>query len=82
MTKKTAKKAKTNAITKPVMYRQFIITPTKTGGFDLIDPATGRWAHFETQRFAKWSSSFLSNINDRFTQNAALPASKIPHVEV
>jgi hypothetical protein len=82
MTKQSAKKAKTNAITKPVMYRQFIIAPTKTGGFDLIDPATGRWAHFETQRFAKWSSSFLSNINDRFTQNAALPASKIPHVEV
>lgn len=67
MTKQTAKKAKTNVITKPVMYRQFVITPNKKGGFDLIDPATGRWAHFETQRF---------------TQNAALPASKIPHVEV
>lgn len=82
MTKQAAKKASKTTITKPVMYRQFIITPSKKGGFDLIDPATGRWAHFETQRFAKWSSTFMTNINERFDQNAALPASKIPHVEV
>lgn len=79
MTKQAAKKAKTNAITKPVMYRQFIITPTKGGGFDLIDPATGKWAHFETQRFAKWSSSFLSNINARFSENKSLTC--IPEVD-
>lgn len=82
MTKQAAKKASKTTITKPVMYRQFILAPNKKGGFDLIDPATGRWAHFETQRFAKWSSTFMTNINDRFAQNAALPASKIPHVEV
>lgn len=79
MTKQAAKKAKTSAITKPVMYRQFIITPNKKGGFDLIDPATGRWAHFETQRFAKWSSSFLTNINERFASHT--PLKTLPKVE-
>lgn len=80
MTKQAAKKAKTNAITKPVMYRGFIVVPHKDG-FDLVDPATGRWAHFETQRFAKWSATFISNINGRFAEHPPLPVRKIPHVE-
>lgn len=66
-------------ITKPVMYRQFIITPTKNGGFDLIDPATGRWAHFETQRFAKWAASFVTNFGKRFQTNNALDT--LPEVD-
>jgi len=72
---------KQTAITRPTAYRGFIITPTKTGGFDLIDPATGRWAHFETQRFAKWSSTFMTNINGRFAEHPPLPANKIPRVK-
>jgi hypothetical protein len=70
----------TTKITKPVRYRNFIISP-RNQGFDLIDPATGRWAHFDTQRFAKWSASFISNISTRMVQHPPLPADKIPRAE-
>lgn len=78
MTKQAAKKAKTNAITKPVMYRGFIVVPHKDG-FDLVDPGTGRWAHFPTQRFAKWAASFVTNLGERFQANDALDT--LPEVD-
>ena len=68
-------------ITKPTRYRGFIIAP-RAEGFDLINPDTGQWAHFDTQRFAKWSSSFLTNLNDRFSANPSLPTQRIPKAEV
>lgn len=71
---------KQTAITRPVAYRGFIVVPRKEG-FDLVDPGTGRWAHFPTQRFAKWSATFVSNISNRFAEHPPLPADKIPHVQ-
>lgn len=71
---------KQTTITHPVAYRGFILVPRKDG-FDLIDPDTGRWAHFPTQRFAKWSATFLTNISNRFAEHAPLPADKIPPVQ-
>lgn len=65
-------------ITKPIKYRDFIITP-RADGFDMIDPATGRWAYFPTQRFAKWSASFMSNIHGRMNQHP--PKKTIPPVQ-
>ena len=73
----TAKSTRT-LITKPVKYRDFIITP-KAGGFDLIDPATGRWTHFASQRYAKWSATFVSNILTRMNEHP--PKRVIPEVQ-
>lgn len=67
----------TKTITLPVMYNGFIVRPT-SGGFDLIDPQTKRWAHFPTQRYAKWTASFVHNINERFAAHA--PLKTLPNV--
>jgi hypothetical protein len=70
--------SKTVKITQPVNYRGFILRPHKQG-YDLIDPATGKWAHFPTQRFAKWSASFMANIQERFNAKPALDC--IPNIK-
>ena len=76
-------KAKTT-VTQPVRHNSYILAPRKDTkgkivGYDLIDPLTGRWASFPTQRYAKWSSSFTHNIQKRFDENP--PLRKIPQVE-
>ena len=62
----------TPLITKPVTYQGFILSPAGTG-FDLVDPSTGKWAHFPTQRYAKWTATFLRNLNARFGPLAPIP---------
>lgn len=59
-------------ITTPTLYRGFILRPRSDGGMDLIDPRTNRWAAFPTQRFAKWSASWMVNISNRFAVNEVL----------
>jgi hypothetical protein len=72
---------KPTAITAPTAYHGYILVPCK-GGMDLIDPSTGRWARFPTQRYAKWSATFITNITARFDAHIPLPAHRIPTVEV
>lgn len=67
-------------ITVPTAYRGFILRPRKDGGMDLIDPSTHRWAAFPTQRFAKWSASWMVNISARFAANEVLD--EVPVVKV
>lgn len=76
--KTATKTTKSTKITKPVMYNGFIVRPA-SGGFDLIDPNTKQWAHFPTQRYAKWTASFVHNINERFAAHA--PLKTLPKVE-
>lgn len=64
-------------ITHPTRYAQAIITPA-AGGFDLINPQTGRWSHFPTQRAAKWWASVWSSVNEQF---ATSTIREIPQVE-
>ena len=59
--------AKATKITKPTFYRNYILVPRADGSMDMIDPSNGCWATFPTQRYAKWSATFLKNINERFT---------------
>lgn len=66
---------KKTAITCPVAYNGFIIRPV-AGGFDLIDPSTKRWAHFPTQRYAKWSATMMHNLTARF--EASTPLKTLP----
>jgi hypothetical protein len=63
-------------ITTPTLYRGFIVRPAGDG-YDLIDPSTGRWAHFPTQRYAKWSATFISNIQARFAANQPIPKGEV-----
>jgi hypothetical protein len=67
-------------ITAPVAYHGFILRPRSDGGMDLIDPSTHRWAAFPTQRFAKWSATFMTNITAQFNEEA--PLKKLPVVKV
>lgn len=69
----------TTKITTPTTYRGYIIVP-RNDGFDVVDPATNRWAHFETQRYAKWRCTFLTNLSERFQANPPLPARKAERI--
>jgi hypothetical protein len=69
---------KSTPITAPTLYRGMIIKPNGDGSFDLINPDTGHWATFATQRHAKWSSSVLANLNMRFMQHR--PLKRVPEV--
>jgi len=35
-------------------------------GVDVCAPDTGTWAHFKSERHAKWSASIFSNLSERF----------------
>ena len=65
-------------ITQPTKYRDFVLVP-KANGIDFIDPTTGRWMHFASQRYAKWSATFMSNITSRMNANA--PMRNIPQAQ-
>ena len=69
---------KTTKITKPILYHGFIVRPT-SDGYDLINPQTRQWAHFPTQRYAKWSATLLHNFSTKF--EASQPPPKLPKVE-
>lgn len=62
-------------ITQPTKYRDFVLIP-KANGIDFIDPTTGRWMHFVSQRYAKWSATFMSNITAQMGANT--PRRHIP----
>lgn len=71
---------KSTRITKPTKYRNFILNPHANDlGVDIIDPASGRWASFPSQRQAKWSATFMDNITTKFA--AFDPISTLPTVE-
>lgn len=83
--KATTKTSKTT-VTQPMRHHSYILNPRKDDngkivGYDLIDPLTGRWASFPTQRYAKWSSTFVHNIEARFNANPVLKSSQIPNVQ-
>jgi len=61
----------------PTIYSGYILRPRPDGGADLIAP-NGYWASFPTARYAKWSATFLTNINTRFT--AQPPLARVPEV--
>lgn len=63
---------KTKQITQPTAYRNYTLVPRKDGTLDVVDPTTGRWANFPTQRYAKWSATLLTNLNARFGSNDPL----------
>lgn len=56
---------KSNRIERPTRYKSAIIAPA-AGGYDLINPATGRWTHYRTQRAAKWWASVWSTVSESF----------------
>lgn len=63
---------KTTRITKPTKYHGYILVPRTDGAMDLLDPQTGTWAVFTTQRHAKWSATVVTNITKRFQSNGVL----------
>ena len=65
-------------MTQPTLYSGYVITQRKDA-FDLIDPHTRRWASFPTQRYARWSATFMRNINARFDANQ--PLAQLPKVD-
>lgn len=73
--------AKATKLTTPTMYRGYILRPRQDGSMDMIDPLTGMWASFPTQRYAKWSATFITNIHNRFTAQPPLLHSDIPQVQ-
>lgn len=71
---------KSTKITVPTRHHGYILVPREGDGMDLIDPSTGQWASFPTQRYAKWSSTFITNINKRFNEHPALKAYEMPRL--
>ena len=63
--------------TRPIKYAGFIIAPRQRG-YDLIDPASGAWAHYPSQRYARWSATFLRNTALRFGKET--PLSVLPEI--
>ena len=45
------------------------IVVNRGNNFDLIDPQTGRWQNFPTQRSAKWSASIWRRLSGGFGYN-------------
>ncbi len=39
---------------KPELYRGFVITPVRSGGFDVINSLTGKWVWRPTESSARW----------------------------
>lgn len=74
-------KKKSTRIKVPTQYHGFIVVPRPKGAYDLINPDTGAWARFPTQRYAKWSATFLFNINERFSAHKPLNVFTIPEVK-
>lgn len=70
--------AQRTRIAKPTKYRDYILAP-KGDGLDMIDPTIGRWTHFPSQRYAKWSATFMSNILARMGANP--PKRNLPEVQ-
>ena len=68
----------TKQITTPVAHKLCIITPAKKG-FDVINPSTGHWAHYTSQRSAKWWASVWSSAQERF--DVSRPR-EVPEVKV
>ena len=46
------------------MYRGFVISPVRSGGFDVINPATGKWVWRPTERSARWWAGTWARILD------------------
>ena len=67
----------TKQITQPVAHKLCIITPSKKG-FDVINPSTGRWSHYPTQRSAKWWASVWSSAQEKFDHSTIR---KVPTIE-
>jgi hypothetical protein len=72
-------KKKSTRIKVPTQYHGYIVVPRPKGEYDLINPTTGQWARFPTQRYAKWSATFMFNIEGRFAANR--PMEGIPKVK-
>lgn len=48
----------------PELYRGFIITPVRTGGYDVINQITGKWVWRPTERSARWWAGTWARINE------------------
>jgi hypothetical protein len=51
---------------RPYLYRGYVLRTRADGTVDLVDPDTGRWFTNDTQRYARWKATFLSNIMAQF----------------
>lgn len=49
---------------KPELYRGFVIAPVRSGGFDVIDSATGKWVWRPTELSARWWAGTWSRVKD------------------
>ena len=59
----------------PELYRGFIIAPSR-GGFDVVNPTTGKWVWRPTERSARWWAGTWSRINE-IVRNSE-PKKKLP----
>jgi hypothetical protein len=53
----------------PFTHNGFLVWEHTHGTTDLINPINGAWATFPTKRFAKWSATFMHNMNKKFKTN-------------
>jgi hypothetical protein len=50
----------------PFTHNGFLVWEHTNGTTDLINPINGAWATLPTKRFAKWSATFMHNMNNKF----------------
>jgi hypothetical protein len=50
----------------PVFVHGSLVLVRKKQGVDVCDPNTGVWAHFHTERHAKWSATVFTNLGMKF----------------
>lgn len=64
-------------MTKPLSesYRGFVINPVRSGGFDVINPLTGKWVWRPTERSARWWAGTWARILE-ITKNS--PTKAVP----
>ena len=68
----------TTKIKTPTVYRGFLLSPRPDGSMDLMNRDTGQWLNAPTQRYAKWTATWLHNVNTKFASNAPKEISHDP----
>jgi hypothetical protein len=63
----------------PIFIHGKCVLVRRADGVDVCDPTVGRWAHFKTERHAKWSATVYTNLSERFGHQLPQPDDAFVH---